>query len=148
MIEKTSTDLKKDENLKIKGRKKSAVTRPGGASFTTAIENSLNFEFHGTIEELMNDLKDQEKRFLDEQSIYELARYKSIVQTILKQLLNDGLRTATLKRKRRNKADFVIVEEINSKLADISTAIIRNNTAFNLMKTIEEIRGLILDLRY
>jgi len=44
--------------------------------------------------------------------------------------------------------DFAIVEEIDSKLLALSEAVTRNNKAFDLLKTVEEIRGLLLDLQF
>jgi uncharacterized protein YaaR (DUF327 family) len=146
MIEKTSADLKKDEKLKIKTKKKARVTGHTGSSFTNALQSTINFEFQGSIDELLTDLKQQEDEFLNKQSLYELSRYKAIVQKILKTVLQDGFTTATLKRNRRDRADFSVIKKIDSKLLEISSAVTRNNKAFNLLKTIEEIRGLIFDL--
>jgi uncharacterized protein YaaR (DUF327 family) len=96
---------------------------------------------------LMEDLKEQEKNFLERQTTYELNKYKSIVQKILKTILTDGFKSKKLKRSRRDRADFIIVQDINKRLLEISKHITDNtNKAFNLLKKIDEIRGLILDL--
>jgi len=146
MIEKTSSDLKKDEKLKVKGRKKSAGVQKGGEAFGTALGGAIKFEFQGTIEELLTELRDQERRFLDTQSQYDLQRYKAVVQKILKSILEEGFATATLKRHRRDRSDFLVVKRIDSKLMEITDAITRRNKAFDLLKKIEEIRGMLLDL--
>ena len=146
MIEKTSSDLKKDEKLKVKGRKKSAGVQKGRESFHTALGGAIKFEFEGTIEELLTELRDQERRFLDTQSQYDLQRYKAVVQKILKSILEEGFATATLKRHRRDRSDFLVVKRIDSKLMEITDAITRRNKAFDLLKKIEEIRGMLLDL--
>ncbi len=148
MIEKTSSDLKKEEKLKIKSRRSSPSASQGKESFRTSLDDAIKFHFDGTFDELLDDLKDQEKRFLESQTIYELNRYKAVVKKILSMILDDGMETKTLKRYRKDRSDFTIVDKINEKLMEISEAVIRNNKAFNLLKTIEEIRGLILDLRF
>lgn len=149
MIEKTSTDLKKDEKLRIKSKKRSGLTSSGTSkTFDASLQNALHFEFHDTIEGLMSDLSEQEKRFLDRQTPYELNRYKALVKEILKTILEGSLRVTPLKRQRRDRADFAIIEEINSKLLAMSEAVTRNNRAFDLLKTVEEIRGLLLDLQF
>ena len=149
MIEKTSTDLKKDEKLKIKTKKRSAFSSSGlSKTFDASLQNALHFEFHDTIEGLMSDLGEQEKRFLDRQTPYELNRYKALVKDILKTILEGSLKVTPLKRQRRDRADFAIIEEINSKLLSMSDAVTRNNRAFDLLKTVEEIRGLLLDLQF
>ncbi len=149
MIEKTSTDLKKDEKLRIKSKKRSALSSSGPSkTFDASLQNALHFEFHDTIEGLMSDLSEQEKRFLDRQTPYELNRYKALVKEILKTILEGSLRVTPLKRQRRDRADFAVIEEINSKLLAMSEAVTRNNRAFDLLKTVEEIRGLLLDLQF
>jgi uncharacterized protein YaaR (DUF327 family) len=148
IIEKTQTDLTHDEKLKIKAKKRSRVHHGTSGGFVQTLESSINFEFQGSIDELMNDLKDQERKFLDSQTQYELQRYKSLVQKILKTILDEGYKTGTIKRQRRDRADFTIVEKINTRLLEMSAAVTRHNKAFDLLKTIEEIRGLLLDLEY
>ena len=61
MIEKTSTDLKKDEKLRIKSKKRSGLSSSGPSkAFDASLQNALHFEFHDTIEGLMSDLSEQE----------------------------------------------------------------------------------------
>ena len=149
MIRITSTTSKKNENTKIKSKKKTLPVKDKSGSFDITLQETISFDFPGAIEELLHELKDEEKRFLAKQSLYELNRYKAIVQKILKKILEEGQQTQTLKRLRRDKADFIIVQKVNSKLLDIAEQITnKTNKAFNLLKAIEEIRGLIFDLVY
>ena len=148
-MEITSTSPKKDEKTKIKSKKKSHPVKEKKKVFDDTLEKTIEFEFHGTINELVNSLKDQEKRFLNQQTVYELQKYKAIVQKILKTVMDDGFTTMKLKRRRREKADFIIIKDINIKLEEIAKYITSSsNKAFNVFKKIEEIRGLILDLVY
>lgn len=124
------------------------TVKRGGKTFGAELNRTLAYEFSGTIEELLDELKDQEKRFLQNQSGNELERYKALLQTIIKSLLDDGLKEKTLKRKKKNWGDFVIIEKINARLLELTEAITKGNRAFNLLKTMEEIRGLVLDLVY
>ena len=146
MIELPRAGSKREDNSKLKIKKK----KPGSVSgkentFSYQLESTVAFDFHGTIEDLLSDLNDQEKRFLDQQSIIELNRYKSLIRKILKTLLEEGVETRVLKKTRRNFADLT-VKEIDEKLLELTLGITRNNKAFNLLKAIEEIRGLVLDL--
>lgn len=145
MIEIYSTGTKKEEKTKVKARKKSAGTARTNQSFSVTLQSNIQFRVEGTIEELMNDLEDQEKSFLEKQTLIELAKYKAIVQHILKTVLNEGFKTAVLKRSRSDRSDYVIVKKINEKIEEIQGKITRA-AAFNLLKEVEEIRGLILDL--
>ena len=148
MIEITGARTPKDEKEKITKKGKLSSVKHGGKTFSSELQKTMAFDISGSIDELMEDLKDQEKRFLDAQSEYELLRYKALVQKIIKQILAEGLQEKTLKRKKKNWGDYVIIEKINTRLLDLTSAITRQNKAFNLLKTIEEIRGLILDLVY
>ncbi len=138
---------RKEEKTSIKGKKKSHDVR-GPSLFASELHNTVVQEFHGSIDELMEDLKDQEKRFLDAQNQYELNKYKALVQKILKQVLSEGFKTKTLTRTRKDRANFTIINEINRKLEEIALAVVRSNKAFDLLSTIDEIRGLLFDLLY
>ncbi|MFC1669248.1 DUF327 family protein [Spirochaetota bacterium] len=148
MIKITQTIPGQDNKTKVKGKKKMPKVGKGTSSFVAELENNIIDDFAGTIEELLDDLKDQEKRFLDKQSIYELKIYKRLIQKILKNIVGEAFDTKTLKKNRVKGKEHTIVDKINSKLLEITDAITKSNKAFNLLKSIEEIRGLILDLLY
>lgn len=147
MIEINKLTGKRDPKNKIKGKGKAASSTKE-TTFAQELQKTVTHEYQGSIEELMNDLKDKEKRFLDMQSFHELQQYKTVVQKILKKVLDEGFTTATLKRRRKDRADFTIISEINEKLQAVTNSVAKGNKAFNLMKTIEEIRGLVFDLVY
>jgi uncharacterized protein YaaR (DUF327 family) len=148
MIEITHARTRKDEREKVGKKGKLASVKRGGKSFSAGLSKTLSLEFGGSIEELLEKLKDQEKRFLEQQTGYELERYKAMLQNIIKSILDEGLREKVLKRKKKNWGDFVIIEKINEKLLEVTDAITKQNKAFNLLKTIEDIRGLVMDLIY
>ena len=148
MIEITGARGRKDEKEKVTKKGKLSSVKHGSKTFSSELHKTMALDIEGTIEELMEGLKDQEKRFLDKQTEHELLRYKALVQKIIKQIIAEGLQEKTLKRKKKNWGDYVIIEKINTKLLDLTNAITRQNKAFNLLKTIEEIRGLILDMVY
>jgi uncharacterized protein YaaR (DUF327 family) len=148
MIEITGARGRKDEKEKISKKGRLSSVKHGSKTFSSELHKTMALDIEGTIDELMEDLKDQEKRFLEKQNDHELLRYKALVQKIIKQIIAEGLQEKTLKRKKKNWGDYVIIEKINTKLLDLTSAITRQNKAFNLLKTIEEIRGLILDLVY
>jgi uncharacterized protein len=116
-------------------------------SFESTLQDALDVETNQSVEALMQDLQEQEKKFLNTQSLLELNNYKNKVQKILKLILDGSFSTKTLHRKRRDKADYLIVEKINEKLLSLTRGITSpTNKAFNLMKELEEIRGLVCDL--
>ncbi len=130
-------------------KKEAGSAGPSEKKFHAELESNIRREYQGAIEELMNELAEQEKRFVEEQSLYQMNQYKATVKSIMKILLDSDTSVETLQRRRNDRADFVIVDSINQRLDQIATAITqKNNRAFNLLKTIEEIRGLLFDLRH
>lgn len=148
MIEITGARTRKDEKEKITKKSKLAHVKHGGKTFSSELHKTMALEFEGPIDELMENLKDQEKRFLDKQTELEMNRYKALVQKILKMISDEGFKAKTFTRKKNNRADFTTFEIINAKLLELTNAITKQNKAFNLLKSIEEIRGLILDMLY
>ncbi|MCL2154763.1 MAG: YaaR family protein [Leptospirales bacterium] len=152
MIEIPKTDTRQTREG-IKTKVKSSSRGAKISTFSTELENRITHEFHGSIEELMTDLKDQEKRFLDAQSLYELEIYKSLVKKILKMIIDNGFKTRKLdltyrENQKGRGPEKIVLDKIDENLIKLSQMITRSNEAFNLMKTIEEIRGLILDLTH
>jgi len=152
MIEIPRTDSRQQPREGVKARTR---TSSGGAKiskFTTELDNRITLEFHGSIEELMTDLQDQEKKFLDSQSLYELEKYKALIKKILKMILENGFESKKLdltsREKRMGRAEKTVIDKIDENLIKLAQMITRSSDAFNLMKTIEEIRGLIFDLVY
>lgn len=152
MIEIPRTDSRRQAREGVKARTKASSGGSRISAFTTELDNRISHEFRGTIEELMTDLQDQEKRFLDSQSLYELEKYKALIKKILKMILENGFSSRKLdltsREKRMGKAEKTVIEKIDENLIKLSQMITRSSDAFDLLKTIEEIRGLIFDLVY
>ena len=149
MIEIPKTDTRQQTREGIKTRIKASSGGSKISTFAAELESRIFLEFQGTVEELMTDLKDQEKKFLDAQSLYELEVYKALVKKILKMILDSGFKTRKLKQTYRDgNSQKMVLDKIDENLIKLSQMITKSNDAFNLMKTIEEIRGLILDLIY
>ena len=148
MIEITQARTRKDEHEKITKKEKLSSVKRGGKTFSSELSTAVTREIEGSVEELLENLKDQEKRFLRQQTEYEMNQYKALLQKVIKSILSEGLREKVLKRRKKNWGDLVIIEKIDAKILEINESITRKNKAFNLLKTMEEIRGLILDLIY
>ncbi len=149
-IPRTDSRQKPREGIKAKTRASSGGSKI--SSFTTELDSRISIDFHGSIEELMTDLQDQEKRFLDSQSLYELEKYKALIKKILKMILEKGFESRTLdltsREKRMGKVEKTVIDKIDENLVKLAQMITRSSDAFDLLKTIEEIRGLIFDLVY
>jgi uncharacterized protein YaaR (DUF327 family) len=148
MIDISRTNGKRDDRTAIKKKKGAEQVSRAGHDFKTELESAIGYEPDGGLDDMMRDLKDQERRFIDSQSLYEMNRYKAMVQKILKSILEESIETKSVKRLRRDKADFTVAQIINQKLLELTREVTDGNPAFRLMKTMEEIRGLILDLMH
>ena len=152
MIEIPRADLKQNARPGIRPHKKSGISGTSGSRFASEVEGIISSETSYGIDELITDLQDQEKRFLDSQSLYELERYKLLVKKILKMILEKGFKHQKLepspREKRLGRGEKEIIKEIDENLIALSRMITTSSDAFGLMKKIEEIRGLIFDLVY
>lgn len=148
MIEITHTTPKKEEKGKIRSSKHAPSVRKSGHSFSSELEMKLGESVEGNLEEMLGDLTEREKRFLQQQTYEELLRYKTLIKKILKTIQEMAFETKSFKRRRRDRADFTVIQKIDEKLLEITRSITDSNKAFNLLKSIEEIRGLIFDLIY
>jgi len=151
MIEISKTNLRQQTRAGGRSRKKSGVDSVS-STFSSELNVTIETDYYETIEEILGDLKDQEKRFLNQQSHYELERYKALVKKILKMILEKGFDNRSLdltaRDKRLGRAEKSVIEKIDENLIKLSQMVTRSSDAFNFLKTIEEIRGLIFDLVY
>lgn len=152
MIEIPRTGPKQQTRADRKPVKKGGVGSVSSSRFSSELDNRINSDISVDMDELMGDLMEQEKRFLDMQSLYELEKYKILVRDILRMILDKGFKTQKLelssREKRLGRAEKTIVKQIDDGLVKLSQMITRKSDAFSLMKQIEEIRGLIFDLMY
>jgi uncharacterized protein YaaR (DUF327 family) len=130
-----------------KSRKAKSSKSEGVKPFSTFLGEITEKHWDSTVDEMMQDLSEKEKRFVDIQGLIELNEYKKTVQIILQYITSNSFEAQLLKRKKAsNKADFLVIKKINEKLLELTQKIVTKNKAFNLMKECEEIRGLIFDL--
>lgn len=152
MIEIPRTGLKQQTRADRKPAKKGGVGSTSSSKFASELDSRIGPDIRIDMDELIGDLMDQEKRFLDLQSLYELEKYKILVRDILRMILDKGFQTQKLelstREKRLGRAEKTIVKQIDEGLVKLSSMITRSSDAFSLMKQIEEIRGLIFDLMY
>lgn len=147
-MEISRTDRQRDQRERIKKKSGSSASRSATRTdFQSELTRVMETPYTGTIDNLLEELAEREKQFMDNQSLYELARYKKTVQDLLKLIVEKALDNRTLKRSRFNRnAEQSVIDVIDEKLMAMTEAVTRHSKAFDLMKTMEEIRGLILDM--
>ena len=145
MIESVHVGAHREDRPRVKSGKRQFDISGAPKSFETELATAVGAEIQGDLDQLMSDLTEQEKRFLDLQSEYELIKYKTLIGRILKVAIEENMQTRTV-RTRSDRIPYVLVESVNSKLSEITNAIMHNNKAFDLLKAIDEIHGLIVNL--
>ncbi|PJZ71085.1 hypothetical protein CH373_00750 [Leptospira perolatii] len=121
------------------------------SQFFELVENLLPYNQERTrdLNSLLRDLPDAERNFLKSPSYENLAVYKKIVQGILKQVMERNSSVDTLRSRVRGGNDkiFQIVNVIDDKIQTLADFIIHpENSTFDLMKRMDDIRGMLVDL--
>jgi uncharacterized protein YaaR (DUF327 family) len=70
---------KNDDRPKVR-RKSSAAPSSTGTNFKTQLEAVLNRDYSNDIDTLIEELREQERRFINMPDFYEMGRYKALVQ--------------------------------------------------------------------
>lgn len=138
------------EKRKLKSNRHGKSESASEVNFNSILETKIETDNQFTIEQLLDSIDKQAKRFIDNQTLVELNNYKETIKEILTYISKNGMESEVLRRRRSSrKADFLIIKEIDKKLLELSKHITgQNNKAFNLLKQMEEIRGLVFDLVY
>ena len=146
-----------------KTRSDKARNKSGGGS-TTAVAESASSPFmrileevlpssnpeNAELQELWANLPDAEKNLLDHPSNENLYKYRDLVKKIALVTLQRNMRVVKLRRKNRHgeMVELTVVEILNEKLQKMAL-VMRSpgNSAFMMLRTVEEIRGLLIDVR-
>ena len=137
------------EQRRLDQKKTGKTVSSGSSVFEASLSEAVAVDIERSVDALMNDLNGQERRFLDAQNLIELMKYKQLLQKVLKLIMSESFESATIQRRRRDRADFFIVRQINEKVDLLTRKVAsHDNKAFDLMSSIEEIRGLLFDLMH
>lgn len=152
MIEIKKTDSKKSLTEKLKSLKKSKSSQKQTVNINqspffdkllevTQVEH-IKMELNNLLEEI--DLVG--KQFSHEPNLENLKQYKSLITSFLDITVNKMFKIKNIQDWIKNK-EYVIIEKINEKLEDLTHLILeKENENINLLSTLDEIRGLLVDL--
>ncbi|AOP35792.1 hypothetical protein A0128_19280 [Leptospira tipperaryensis] len=158
---------KETETRQTSKGKKNGVSSLGGGNSTNqteSIESAPSSSFLDILEEIVpsgsettkdlnalwRDLPEIEKRFLDLPSIGNLETYQKHVQAITKAVIDQNMRVETLSRRMKGEAKKIyhVVKIIDEKIQILAELIMNEgNSAFKLLKSLTDIRGLLLDIQ-
>ncbi|MBE7440100.1 MAG: DUF327 family protein [Spirochaetales bacterium] len=142
----------KGKSVRADASRKSSKSSPpatdGSSSFLSVLEEVLPSKepANHSLQELWSILPQTEKEFLEHRTEEKLAAYKDLVVAIARQTLERNLRVAKIKRQRpgHDEKELTVVRILDQKLARM-LELIRSpeNSAFALLREMEEIRGLL-----
>ncbi len=141
--QKKTTEKKKIEN-KIK--KENEIN-----TFQSLIEEVLPEKKEPELHQLWLQLPEVERKLIQSPTEETLEQYKNMVQKIAKLLLEKNLKLETIKRKSSTGKEILLsyVKVIDIKLHKMMLALqSKQNTAFEILRNLKEIRGLLLDLKH
>jgi uncharacterized protein YaaR (DUF327 family) len=103
-----------------------------------------------TLNELIGQLPDVEKDLIEKRSDSALLKYKELIRSIVNMTLKLNTEVKTIVRNKKNgdKVYQSYVNIIDQRLYDLTTKLTSPaSTAFQILKQMEEIRGILLDMR-
>lgn len=136
----------------------SSVTPPGeNSSFLEILESVLPSDGESTkdLNDLWKDLPQKEKSLIEKRTNEALELYKSHIRNILKLSLEKNTKLITIEgRKRLHSLNRTVesqeryVKILDEKLHLLTQMLVsKDNSAFQILKTLEDIRGLLYDLK-
>lgn len=142
-----STNEKKSKSLKTES---AGSVSQKDSSFLDILEQIVPSHREETreINELWQKLPDAEKNFLKEPNRHNLETYKILVKDITNAILKSNTELVQAKQRgRMDKKILMTVKVIDENIQILAMTMLNPaNSAFNLLKQIEKIRGLLLDL--
>ncbi len=121
-------------------------------SFYSIMDEVLPVQEEGNtdLNRLWKELPTVERQLLDHPSQRNLDNYRKAVMQIAKLTLKKNTSVKKIKKRNRNGdwVELTVVEFIDERLQQmVSLMHSEKNTAFTMLKTLDEIRGLLVDIR-
>lgn len=134
-------------------RESGGVSAEEGVTGFQAILNEVlpvHHERNRDLHHLWADLPETERRLIEDPSDENVKQYRELVKSIAEEVVRSNMKVTTLKRKNRHgdAVELNIVEVIDDRLQKMMLALQSpQNTAFQILRTLSEIRGLLIDAR-
>jgi uncharacterized protein YaaR (DUF327 family) len=120
------------------------------SGFESLLEEVLppDQEHTADLHQLWSELPDAEKKFLEKPTDANLKTYKKIVLAIAKKTLEENVQVTKIYKKSRSgeKVELSIVEYVDERIQKMAQVMhSEGNSAFRLLRYLDEIRGMLLD---
>ncbi len=133
----------KDGSISSQGK-----VQPANSTFEAQLGTFLHQKQPYSLEELLQEYDTLSRRFLDSKGLEEFRNFRDLVYRILDSILEQGFQlkfiNSTSPRTSQVQRHEVVV--IRTKMAELSANFLqRNKEAMGLLKSVEEIRGLLIN---
>lgn len=123
-------------------------SRSSGPDFHSSIKGARLEIFNGDMRELIGIVKERGEKFLRSPEEGLLNSYKESIRLFLKKLKDDFL---SLKEEFGCKKDgeqkvYQLVETSEAEVANLTREALSSNKAMNLLTSLDDIRGMVLDV--
>jgi uncharacterized protein len=147
------------DSIKNANDPKKRTTRPDTTGSVSSKDNSFleileaivpsTKEETREINSLWQRLPDTEKRFLNEPNQNNLDSYKNLVKEITSAILKNNMKLSQARQRgRTDKKILMTVQIIDEKIQILAMTMLNpSNSAFSLLKQMERIRGLLMDIK-
>lgn len=130
-----------------KEKTSAAVVKP---MFEEELKKVQGSQLQNQLENLLKEIENQGKKLSETQTVRELKKYKDMIKNFLSEAVR---KTYALKdeaswdRRGRHKV-YTTIEKVNQKLEELTTAVLgQQENQLDLLKRVDEIRGLLIDLK-
>lgn len=140
---------KHSEIKEVSGKDGVKVAHSKGASFQNHLHKMEGKDFQQKIHNLANKIIEQGEKFSKRIDVRELKVYKSMISEFLNEVVSNSHKFSkenSLDRRGRYKV-FAMVKKVNEELDELTKEVLsteKDNLA--ILRKIEDIRGLIIDL--
>ncbi len=145
--EVSSRDTKSMEHLIRDGRRISGTKK--GVTFADHITRVEGQSRNQKLESLLQDIEKQGERLKKSYDLKDLLRYKKLIAEYLSETIsgsNKFSKEDSIDRRGRHRV-FAMIREVDDRLSDLTKSILEEEKSnIDLVKAIDEIKGLLLDL--
>jgi uncharacterized protein YaaR (DUF327 family) len=147
-MEKTSSQK---HSVPVKRKKGKKADRSGVDMVQSRFYDELKFaeteELHLEFDRLVEEIARQGERFAKNPNHELLKLYKSMVQDFLKYVTDHMLQIEHHTGGKRNQKIYTVTKIIDAKLQDLARSVMTGQAKnIDLLSTLDEIRGLLIDL--
>lgn len=150
-IQSSSSDSIKNKPDKKANVSKTEASSPPKSSFLEILETIVPSTKEETreINLLWQKLPDLEKRFLKEPNQENLNLYKNLVKDITNAIIKNNMKLSQARQRGRSDKKILMTVKIIDENIQILAMTMLNpaNSAFHLLKQLERIRGLLMDIK-